>query len=244
MKLVTAHSSPEPISPLFAITPLAMLSQAVERGASPDTIERLMGLHERFEAHQARKAFDNAMAQAKAEIPVILKKRDITLGSGSRRNAYRYEDLAEIARTVNPILSRHGLSYRFRTSAEDDRVTVTCIVSHSDGHAEENQITAAKDESGGKNAIQAIGSALTYLQRMTLKASLGLAAAEDDDGQATGTQLPIDGDQIREILTLLKQSGTSKAALLRFFKIEALPDLPAIKFRQATDMLTAKGKRS
>ena len=244
MKLVTAHGSPEPVSPLFAITPLAMLSQAVERGAPHETIERLMGLHERLEAHQARKAFDNAMAQAKAEIPVILKKRDVRLGSGSRRNAYRYEDLAEIARTVNPILSRHGLSYRFRTSVADDRVTVTCIVSHRDGYAEENQITAARDESGGKNAIQAIGSALTYLQRMTLKASLGLAAADDDDGQATGVQLPINTDQIREILDLLKESSTSKEALLRFFRIEALPDLPAIKFRQATEMLIAKGKRA
>lgn len=36
---------------------------------------------------------------------------------------------------------------------------------------------------------------------MTLKASLGLAAADDDGGQATGTQLPISKDQIRETIT-------------------------------------------
>lgn len=61
-------------------------------------------------------------------------------------------------------------------------VTVTCIISHRDGHFEENTLSAGRDESGNKNSIQAVGSTLTYLQRMTLKASLGLAASDDDDG--------------------------------------------------------------
>jgi hypothetical protein len=223
-----------------AITPLAMIGQAVERGANVKTLEKLIDFHQRWETSQSRKAFDTAMAEAKARIPVILKNREVDFTVQRSRTHYRYEDLAEIARTVGPTLASFGLAYRFRSSVEGALVKVTCVLSHRDGHYEENQLAAATDETGNKNSIQAIGSTLTYLQRMTLKAALGLAASDDDDGKAAGTPLPINGDQIGELLDLLKDVGAEKAALLRFFKIDALPDLPAVKFRQAIDMLNAK----
>lgn len=65
-------------------------------------------------------------------------------------------------------------------------MTITCVISHRDSHGEENSLSAGADHSGEKNAIQAIGSTPTYLQRITLKVALGLAAAEDDDGKAAG----------------------------------------------------------
>ncbi|MGO4676252.1 ERF family protein [Bosea sp. 2YAB26] len=225
---------------ICAITPLAMISQAVERGAHVKTLEKLIDLHQRWETSQSRKAFDTAIAEAKAKIPIILKNREVEFTAQRSRTQYRYEDLAEIARTVSPILASFGLAYRFRSSVEGALVKVTCILSHRDGYFEENQLAAATDETGNKNGIQAIGSTLTYLQRMTLKASLGLAASHDDDGKAAGMPLPINGDQIRELLALLKIVGSEKAALLRFFKIDALPDLPAAKFNQAIDLLNAK----
>jgi hypothetical protein len=150
-------------------------------------VDKMLGLVERFEASNARKAFDAALADAKAEIPVIAKSRTVDFTSSKGRTHYRYEDLAEIAKTVNPILGKHGLSYRFRTTAQpNEPVVVTCIISHRLGYYEENTLTGPRDESGNKNSLQQVGSTLTYLQRMTLKAALGLAAAEDDDGKAGG----------------------------------------------------------
>jgi hypothetical protein len=172
----------------------AALMQIIERAASsPDfNVERLNALldvKERWDKNEARKAFDSAMASAKAEIPVITKDRvvDFTNKTG-QRTYYQYEDLASIARAIDPILGKNGLSYRFRTTATpNEPVTVTCIVAHRDGHVEENTLCAGRDDSGNKNSIQAIGSTLTYLQRMTLKAALGLAAAADDDGSGAGS---------------------------------------------------------
>jgi hypothetical protein len=229
-----------PQGAICAITPLAMISQAVERGAHVKTLEKLIELHQRWETSQSRKAFDTAMAEAKARIPVIAKNREVDFTAQRSRTQYRYEDLGEIARTVAPILASFGLAYRFRSTVEGSLVKVTCVLSHRDGHFEENQLAAATDETGNKNGLQAIGSTLTYLQRMTLKASLGLAASDDDDGKAAGMMVPINPDQIRELLALLKSVGAQKAALLRFFKIDALPDLPAVKFDQAVAMLNAK----
>ena len=48
-------------------TPMAMIDRALASNASPETLERLLALQERWEASQARKAFDEAMANAKAE---------------------------------------------------------------------------------------------------------------------------------------------------------------------------------
>jgi hypothetical protein len=199
-------------------------------------LERLIGFHERSEAHAARKAFEKALASAKAKIPVIAKNRQAVMG----RQPYRHEDLAEIARTITPILARHGLSYRFRSQSTDALVTVVCVVSHRGGHSEENSLSASPDESGEKNSIQAVGSTLTYLQRMTLKAALGLAASDDDDGQAAGSSAQITRQQARELLDLIDQLGADKAALLQFFQIKGVTDLPAARYRQALSLLNSR----
>lgn len=227
-----ASEAPSPIPP----PALSLLSAALARGANGEMLERLIGFHERSQAHESRKAFEKALATAKAKIPVIAKNRQAVLG----RQPYRHEDLAEIARTITPILARCRLSYRFRSQCTGPLVTVVCVVSHRDGHSEENSLSASPDESGEKNSIQAIGSTLTYLQRMTLKAALGLAASDDDDGQAAGPSSVISRQQARELLDLIEEVGADKDALLQFFKIKGVTDLPAARFRQALSMLNSR----
>jgi hypothetical protein len=183
------------------------------------------------------------MADAKAEIPVIRKNQHVGFDSrkaGASRTDYMHEDLAEIARTIDPILGKHGLSYRFRvTSNVNEPVTVTCIISHRDGHFEETTLRAARDDSGNKNAIQQIGSTITYLQRYTLKAALGLAAAKDDDGRsseqiASDEPAPTSGaitqDQADQLRDALEAKGVSRIGFLQWAKQKRVEDIPAIHF--------------
>jgi hypothetical protein len=231
---------------------MALLTHAVQNGASVETMEKLMALHERYEANQARRAFDQAMASAKAEIPVISKNRTVDFtGRTGVRTHYKHEDLGEIARTVDPILAKHGLSYRFRTtSAVNEPVSVTCIVSHRDGHSEENTLLGPRDESGNKNAIQSVGSTITFLQRYTLKAALGLAAAADDDGKASSDEPKADTiseDQIAELQAMIDDFGGAepakfKAQFLRWAGVESLADIPAKNFRDAVAGLQNRRK--
>ncbi|UQD69236.1 ERF family protein [Bradyrhizobium japonicum] len=169
-----------------------MLARAVQSGADLDMIEKLMNLQERWEAGNARKAFEESLAKAKGEIPVIIR-------NASGHNSKKYADFAAIAKVIDPILARHGLSYRFRTT-QTDKISVTCVL-FGHGHSEETTLSGPADASGSKNAIQAIGSTLTYLQRYSLVQALGLAAAEDDDGKA-GAGLPTitqeQADNLRE----------------------------------------------
>lgn len=226
------------------LTPMDMIDRAVSTGAGIETLEKLMALQERWEANQARKAFDAAMADAKAEIPTIVKNRVVDFTSPRGRTNYRYEDLGEIAKTVDPILSRHGLYYRFRTTSNlSEPVTVTCIVSHRSGYYEENTLCAGRDDSGNKNSIQGVGSTITSLQRYTLKAALGLAASIDDDGRTAGAAENgdfITEDQLKQLNDLAAEVGADIGRACKYLKISSFSELPAAQFQRALRSLEAK----
>lgn len=228
------------------LSPMELLSSAVERGANVETIERLAALAERMEQSRSRRAFDEAIAAAKSEIPTIKKNRVVDFTTNKGRTNYVYEDMAGIAETVDPILSAHGLSYRFRTSvAEGGIITVTCVLSHRDGHSEENSLSAGRDESGNKNNIQAVGSTQTYLQRYTLKAALGLAAAKDDDGRTATTNqntATITEAQAEEIRRKLDEAGIGADEFCNLGGIDAIPNLRADKFAEAAAWIDRAGR--
>jgi hypothetical protein len=214
-----------------AVTPMDMLNRAVESGAGLDMVEKLMSLQERWETGQARKAFDRAIAAAKAKITPIQR-------NAKGHNDKRYADFAAIAKVVDPILSEHGLSYRFRT-AQGERISVTCILSHEDGHSEETTLSGPADASGSKNAIQAIGSTLTYLQRYSLVQMLGLAAAADDDGKAGAGVATITQDQADILRELLEANGKDRAKFLRWAKVEQIEQIPADYYESCVNAIKA-----
>lgn len=229
---------------LPATTPMGMIERAVERGADVAMIEKLMELEERHRANLGRRAFDQAISEAKARIPAIHKNRTVDFTTAKGRTSYRHEDLAEIARTVDPILSSLGLSYRYRTTQDRETVTVTCILSHRDGYAEETTLSSAVDGSGNKNHIQAVGSAVTYLQRYTLKSALGLAASEDDDGRKSEAVTVINADQYQTLVGLMDEAGADETKMLQFLGAEDIHELTLRQFDTAVSMLRKKIKQN
>lgn len=221
----------EPELPAVA-TPMAMIERAVASGASIETIEKLMGLQERFEANQARKAFNEAISEAKARVRPVVRNK-------TGHNSKKYADFAAIASAVDPILADLGLSYRFRTE-QGERINVTCILSHRDGHQETTTLAGPPDASGSKNAIQAIGSTLTYLQRYSLVQMLGLAASDDDDGKAGGAGGTLTDAQVGQIQKLIGEVGADIDKFLAWANAESISDIPASKFDGAVRMLEAK----
>lgn len=221
-------------------TPMSMIERAVERGADVAVIERLMELEERHRANLGRRSFDQAIASAKAEIPAIRKNRRVDFTTAKGRTSYSHEDMAEIARTVDPILSANGLSYRYRAAQDGQTVTVTCILSHRDGCAEETTLSGGVDQSGNKNQIQAVGSVTTYLQRYTLKLALGLAASDDDDGQKAEAVKCINADQFVTLQGLIEAAGADEAKLLSWLRADALEELTLKQFDTAVAALRKK----
>jgi hypothetical protein len=220
----------------------AMLSMIERASRDPNVdvekFERLMLMKERVEKEAARKAFNAAIAIAKGEIPPIVK-------NAVGHNDKRYADFSAIATAVDPILARHGLSYRFRTAQPDKTtVTVTCVIAHVDGYSEENTLTGGPDTSGSKNAIQAIGSSLTYLQRYSLVGALGLPMSKDDDGQSVSTGGSVSEDQLLKLRDMIESVDADEVKFARHMKVERLSELPASTFQAAMKALTDFGRQN
>lgn len=229
---------------LGPISPIDLLNRAIANGAGIETLRELLTLRREWEADEARKAFDAAISAAKARIPTITKNKRVAFESrraGSAATDYRHETLDEIARVVTPILAEHGLSYRFRATSEPNQpISVTCIISHRGGHFEETTLLAGRDDSGNKNAIQQIGSTITYLQRYTLKAALGLSASEDDDGAASTAIETVSADDVERLQHLIVSTASSIPDFLKWARIERLEDMRADQFPAALRLLEQK----
>jgi hypothetical protein len=162
------------------VTPLGILQIAVQQGANVDKLAQLLGLHERWEANQARQAYNAAMVKFKQSPPKITKNKRVKFDD----TEYDHATLDHVTEAITETLNAVGISHKWKM-CQSPEISVTCVLTHEMGHSEETTLRASPDTSGSKNCIQAIGSTLTYLQRYTLLASVGLApAAIDNDGRA------------------------------------------------------------
>lgn len=158
-----------------------LLQMALDQGADLDRLERLMQMQERWDDTQARKAFNFAFAAFKAEAISIVRSKEVTDGPLKGK---KQAELGAIIKAVTPALSKHGLSLNYRMTKDDPQwMEVTTTLRHIDGHSESVSMGGAPDTGPGRNAIQARGSAKTYLERYTTLGILGLAPEDDDDGR-------------------------------------------------------------
>jgi hypothetical protein len=235
-------------------TPPQLLNMAIIKKSDVAVIERLSVLAERWQERidkvVAYKAFVGALVAAKLEMPILEKNRHVQFKStkGGADVDYWHEDLAMVVETAQPVLARHGLSFRWKLEQPaEGKVKVTCILEHIGGHFTENDLSAGVDLSGQKNHIQAIKSASTYLERITALAAVGLAArGHDDDGIAGGVKQDngpkepvITDEQGREIMRLLVQKGRPLDKFLAWAQpgITELEELHAVYYDEVVDAL-------
>lgn len=199
-------------------SPAEMIRMAVTGGADLEKLSKLLDIQERWEANEARKAFNVAMSQFKANPPKIDKDKTVKYGN----TQYNHASLANVVEKITQELSKYGLSVSWRTH-QNGQIQVTCKISHVLGHAEETTLSAEADKSGSKNSIQAIGSTITYLQRYTLLAALGLATYDqaDDDGKSSEAEYITDQESvtISDYLTALK---IDKVKFLKYMGAETI----------------------
>jgi len=217
-----------------------LLELVIQKGANLETIEKFMDLQERHERNEARKAYVCAMTAFKANPPEILKQTHVEYEKKDKtKTIYDHASLDHVSEQINLSLSQHGLFSSWSHKQSEKGITVTCKVTHIGGHSEETSLTAGADTSGGKNAIQGLGSTISYLQRYTLLAITGLAAkGMDTDGNLPEDEPePITPAQKKELEDLLEKTNRTMAEYLEWLNIESLDVLPAAKFFTAKQAL-------
>ena len=215
----------------------ALLAIAVEKGKDfpIETLERLFALHREEQAAQARRAYYEAMAAFQAMCPRLDKVAQVSFST----TRYNFAPLGYIADTIRESMQACGLSYRFDIADSEKGLRVTCIVTHTGGHSERTEMTAPADTSGSKNAIQARGSTVTYLQRYTLLGALGLVTGDEDTDGRGGAKL-VDVEQAAVLAQLVSESGSDRAKFLAWGGCSDFEHFPASKFAEAVKTLQSK----
>lgn len=164
--------------------PLAMAMQAMKAGMSIADMRGMLELQKDWEANEARKAYVQAMSDFKLNPPEIFKRKEVAFNG----TQYMHATLGDVTQAITQALAAHGISHRWDTVQNGQQITVTCILTHKQGHSESTTLEGSPDDSGKKNRIQQVASTVTYLQRYTLLAATGLATKdmEDDDGKGAG----------------------------------------------------------
>lgn len=238
---VRSHGAVAPVSENGAGSITALLHLAVERGTPVEQLEKLVDLHERMEARQAAKDFAEAMAKFQQECPSIKKSSTANITtSGGGSYAYTYAELDEIARTVNPILAEHGLSYTWDTSADEKMLTVVCTVRHTGGHSTRSSFVLPVESKSAMSAQQKYGAAQTFAQRKSLSAALGLTTTDDDADGAGANPETITEDQQTELGDLITQTNTTPSRFFKYLGVETLAEIRTVDYAHAKTTLERK----
>lgn len=239
----TQDELPALIAPPSAVrNEVAAIFSMIERvSADPnlplERVEQAFAFYQRVQADQARRAYYAAFAAMQPTLPLVERK-------GKSHNG-KYALWEDVVKEIRPILAQHGFSISFRTNNKDNRVIVTGVLAHCDGHAEETTLDLPSDTSGSKNAVQAIGSSTSYGKRYITFSLLGIAARdEDDDGKAASASDFITPEQVQELSILITESGADFKRFLAAGKIEKLSDIRAKDFEKAKALLEEKKRKA
>lgn len=218
-------------------TPAMLLNIAIDKGADLEKLEKLMDLQIRYETNMARKSFHIAMAAFKSNLPTVTKDKT----NSQYKSKYASEDA--LINTINPHLSKHGLSASFDFNQDNGQITVTCHITHAEGHRESVSLSGQADSSGSKNPLQQIKSTTTYLRKATFEAITGIASSENDADDDGNSAIPLISDKEKStIVDMINSKSVNQAKFLEYMKCDSLESIPAIDFKKAMAALrSAKG---
>jgi hypothetical protein len=165
------------------LNPLALIQQAIEKGMSGEQLNGLLDFARNVKAEAAKEAYFIAFRQFKETAPAIIKTAEIKHGEKLIGTYARLEDVCD---ALIPALLKVGITHRWTSVTSSTGIVVTCYLRHEMGYEEEGaSLPGAPDNGPARNAVQAMGSTMKYLQRYTLLASCGVTTkgiADVDDG--------------------------------------------------------------
>ncbi len=232
-------TAPAPAAPETTAI-ISMIERAArDPSVDIDKMERLMLMQERAFERSAKAAYSAALAVMQPELPSVKERGGIRDRAGKVQSTYAlWEDIND---AIKPVLAKHGFAISFRVSHPENCIAVTGVLSHEHGHSEETTIRLPHDGSGSKNAVQAVGSSVSYGKRYTASALLNLTShGEDNDGKGAESADVINDEQVAILRELLEATGSDHQRFLAFVKRDHLADISADKFAGLVAMLKRK----
>ena len=192
----------------------AIIEFARDPNFDVEKLRALNDLQNSVEDRQAKRLFQEAFVRLQADLPVVhrdgsLEYEKVKGNPATKYTVAKFARYEDIAKAIQPILGQHGFSVSFDVQQRDGGgLLVSCNLGHEAGHVQPGpQIPVPLDTSGGKNDVQAYGSALSYGKRYGLFAVLNIITeGDDDDGVAAGGR-PISFDEAAQIKGMVAEAG-------------------------------------
>jgi len=230
---------------VVVLTPAEQISSALAKGSNLAELKGLLELQKDYEAFEAKKAYNVAMADFKATPLKILKDKKVSYSTSAGNVNYNHASLANVVEKISAELSKHGLSASWVPHQENKEIKITCRITHVKGHSEEASLSAPADATGSKNNIQQIGSTITYLERYTLLGLTGLATYDQDNDGKTIVKVgeksvdtgAISDKELSNLRDLMIDAEANEKAFIGLLKVAKLEDLPKDKLEFAKKTL-------
>lgn len=164
-----------------------LISQAIDKGVSVETMEKLLAMRKELKNEWAKEQFDKAMSGFQGECPIIKKetKVDFTSKRTGNKTKYSYASLDSIIEQVKPILAKYGFSYDFDTveerEGEQEYLVSICEAKHIAGHSKNTRFRTPIDREAFMNNQQKAGSANTFGKRYAFCNAFGIVTGDEDN---------------------------------------------------------------
>lgn len=217
---------------------IALLEKAISNPeVDPSKLNELLNFQIRMMDKQAEIEFNAAFARLQPLLPVIEKKGTIKFDSNKFGNVKQpYAKYEDIDRAIRPLLNAEGFSLSFNSETSDRATTYSGTLSHRLGHSKTVQTPPfPADTTGSKNAIQALGSTMSYAKRYLVMMLLNIVTKDlDDDGNSFDL---ITDEQIMEIEKLLTDTNADKERFLKYIGVNALSEITARDFEKSISII-------
>ena len=198
-------------------------------------------MHDKGASNAREEAFLAAFIDMQGELPVISEGGIIANKYGKEQSRYAlWEDINE---AIKPVLTKYKFALSFELSTLPERIIVTGILCHINGHQRRSEIGLPLDTSGSKNIVQAFGSSISYGKRYVTQALLNLTCGgEDDDGAAGGGEEYIPQDKQRELKGMLEKVNGSEEGFLKNLGADNWGKIKADQYDRALMLIKKKAE--
>ena len=176
-------------------------------------LEVLLRLQRDVRADEAKEQFGQAMFRLQAKLKPMLRQGVVDLGKGS----YKFLRREDQDRVLRPLMEEEGFSCSYTQHRTEHGLIVTATLTRG-GHSITSEITLPPDASGGgtgRNALQGIGSAISYAERYLTEMLFNIVRKGDDDDGVKGGAKYITEEQVAELHVLCNEAGRTEEGILR-----------------------------
>lgn len=217
----------------------AIMKIACDPSLDVTKLDALLKMQAELEERQARREAIEAFTRVAAQMPRVKKNGTIDLGNKGGIPFAKWEDMDEI---IRPIITAEGFSLSFDSPERTDgKMIITAHLLHRSGQVRSASTPPMPADTGpGRNALQAVGSTVSYGKRYAAEMLLNIVREGEDSDGTKAAQGFITAEEAAELRDLIAKTETDELRFCKVFAVEALEELPAANIVAAKNMLAIK----